>query len=40
MIEKLHAKSGNGMNLEQYRAWLRTDDGQRLLWKINEAVGR
>ncbi len=40
MIEKLHAKSGNGMDLGQFRAWLKTDDGQRLLWKINEAVGR
>ena len=36
MLAELHAKRGNGMDMEQFRAWLKTDGGQALLRRINE----
>ena len=36
MLAELHAKRGNGMDMEQFRAWLKTDGGQALLRQVNE----
>ena len=36
MIAKLHKAKGNGMDMEQFRAWLMTPDGQELLAEINQ----
>jgi len=36
MIVELFKKRGNGMDMEQFRAWLKTDGGQALLRRINE----
>ena len=36
MIVELFKKRGNGMSLEQFRAWLTTDGGQDMLRRINE----
>ena len=36
MIVEMFKKRGNGMSLEQFRAWLMTPDGQELLAEINQ----
>lgn len=36
MIVSLHKARGDGMSLEQFRAWLMTDGGQALLADINQ----
>jgi ribosomal protein S27AE len=36
MIVELFKSRGNGMSMEQFRAWLMTPDGQELLAEINQ----
>ena len=40
MISRLHQARGNGMTLEQFRAWLMTAPGQELLANINGEIRR
>ncbi len=39
MLAELHAKRGNGMTLDEFKAWLMTDKGQELLHHVNQGGG-